>query len=112
MLKIVRLVGESLDLETGESSPAGIIVSNNIAEVFIALARKEDIQAVINLANEAGVRGAATPKPATPAHVHSPQPPPSRAPTLVSSPFTEDEEEQEDEAGEEYNDPASGVASA
>ncbi len=119
MIRIVRLAGESYDLETGTQLPKALILSNGVREFALhvdddtAMAvvhmMAEGQQALDEAVAEAKVPGNGSGEPIEePPRLREVEPP-----TMAS--VVDDEAEEEDslerEPGEEYNDPATGVGS-
>jgi hypothetical protein len=133
MIRVVRLAGESYDLETGDQLPKALILSNGVRE-FSLHVDDETARAVVEMMAEGqGVRnqsvvekartvkvpgnGAPPAEPQVPrqtfspeAGVETPVPQPAMA-SVVDTPEDDDFEVEGHEPGEEYNDPATGVSS-
>lgn len=120
MIRVVRLAGESFDLETGAQLPKALILSNGMRE-FSLHVDDETAMAVVQMMAElealhrkkAEPGNGAKPAPQEP-ELEVAQPPVAESqlwPSTVDAPEDEDFSEEVREPGEEYNDPATGVGS-
>jgi hypothetical protein len=120
MIRVVRIAGESYDLETGATRSKELVLSNGYREVSLPV-EDEAIQAVLLMMAE--IRGETQLREEAPEPPSAPEGNGGRAPhvivELVDDILVKDEAhaayepemEDEYEPGEEYNDPATGVES-
>lgn len=125
MIQIVRITGETVDLEDLTESPSSLVLSNGLREVAVD-APKELLEMVIELRVEQiqymaeqdkvsvkevidGLKGPDNPPQAPRIRAVAPVNPKAGSPTF--EPSEEPEEEDEKEPGEEYSDQNTGVAS-
>jgi len=131
MIRVVRIAGESYDLESGEELPKALVLSNGVREFSLHV---DDMtaQAVVEmmaesqaLRNQNTISKTSTVKVpsngGTPAQTVSSPPTPEPALQKLGSiivddlpedvPADEPEDEEVYEPGEEYSDPTTGVSS-
>jgi hypothetical protein len=139
MIRVVRIAGESFDLETKKEMPKALILSNGAREFALYVddeSAREVLQMMLETTPEAQLRKAEEPRAAAPSPsrpiipAKGPAPASSPAPAEVHKypaktapkppPMASVEDEVEDEVeddnsgfepGEEYNDPATGAES-
>ena len=113
MIVVARIVGEGIDLASGSETPKSLVLSNGQREITLQV-DDETIQEVIRMASESGaIAMSAPPYPeptVVPPHVEVPHiEEPALAPPAMS--LDDEEDVTSDGAGDEYDDPATGVAS-
>lgn len=123
MLKVTHVVGQSVNLETGQESEASIVVSNGNREVMLPISQLHFEQIVGMWAELVGKSTGTVEPPASKARAvqpvngngHGPSraiPAKPVAPAPVSSPFVmPEEEDNKPEVGETYSDPLTGFSS-
>lgn len=131
MIRVVRIAGESFDLENQEQLPKALILSNGKRE-FPLYVDDDTAKAVLEMMRESVLerpRKVEVPSPEKPVIPNKPKPEPAvvhqfppkkpasnKAPpmaSVVDAPEPEEEEFEDAgaEPGEEYNDPATGAES-
>lgn len=132
MIRVIRIAGESYDLETGEELPKALILSNGLREFalhvddetahavvqMMAESQEARSQKTVEKAKKVSVpgNGSNPVELVRPAHrdgleglVEDVQPPAMA--TVVDTPEEEPMDDEGYEPGEEYSDPATGVGS-
>jgi len=136
MIRVVRVAGESYDLETGDAIPKALVLSNGVREfpiyvdddtamaviAMMAEAQETRNASTVSKVAQVPIPGTGKPQPVvvpeSEPQVHQQVFEPERQPvtgprmaSVVDLPEEGDYEEEGAEPGEEYNDPATGVAS-